>query len=282
MKLLGYRSADSMLRHESPAELFAAARLLETEAWQKRMTASYAKIQALDFESRPVVVVSPTARRWQLLAEQVVATQRQYVLGIKELGTVVLLPLPASEQPKHAALLSAVITLQALNEVRAAGTFLKLEQMKSGFGKVVQQVALHEPFLPAESLDLPVSWHSLQQFFARSVHRLQADMFEPAVTIEELAWHSIEEVLARIEPSLEFWHGTAFLAMLHAGQTVSLNIVDALLSHTNGLAYEQRLVEHGRKALETEVLLRYLNLDKLEQLVLASVGRRLAPESVIA
>ncbi len=107
-------------------------------------------------------------------------------------------------------------------------------------------------------------------------------MFEPVVVASELAWTSVEQTLSRISPSLGFWEDTSHLAHQHsAGQPVSFNIADVLLSHCNTLAFEQRLVHHFREALQSELLIKYLNHDKLEQTFFAGIQKKLAPEMAL-
>jgi hypothetical protein len=238
---------------------------------------SYAKLGANDFEQHDIVIEHPSSKRWQLLSETVVATRKHHVLPFKELGAVVLLPMPANKPP-FSTLTTAVLTLHAVNEIRASGTFLKLHQMQSNFGSTVQQVVLGEPMLPAETLDQPVSWHSLHQYFSRFQATVRTDVFEPLVTAEELAWTSVEETLARIEPTLQFWHGTAHLGMLSGDHPVSFNLTDALLSHCNKLAFDDRVVQYFKQALRSELVLRYLSHDNLERTVLNNLQPKLAPE----
>jgi hypothetical protein len=276
MKALGYRSADSMLKHETAASLYAAAWLVESPQWAKRMVGGFSKLQANDFESRDIALEHPSSQRWHDLAETVVAVQKNHVLTFKELGAVVIVPLPASK-PHFAALATTVLVLHAINEVRAAGTFLKLHQMQPEFGKRVQEVILGEPVLPAVNLDTPVLWHSLHQYFDRLTNTARADIFEPLVSRQELAWTSVERVLARIEPTLEFWHGTSHLGMLHDGRPVSCNLTDTLLSHSNGFRFDQRIVQYFQQSLRAELLLGYLRSDKLEETVFSNIHSQLAP-----
>jgi hypothetical protein len=279
MKLLGYRSADSMLKHESAASLFAAAWLIESVQWTKRVFTAYGRLQVSEFETRDIAIEHPFSKRWQELAETVVATKKHQVLSFKELGAVVLLPLPAG-QPPLATLTATVLTIHALNEIRAAGTFLKLHQLQPGFGSVVQQVVLGEPMLPSEALDEPVSWHSLHQYFERFGRTVRTDIFEPVVAAEELVWNSVEHVLTQIDPALEFWKNTAHLGLVGAGQPVPLNLTDALLSHANLLGFNRRVVQYFKQSLRAELLLRYLSHDKLEQTVFGNLRAKLAPEMV--
>src|SRR5487761_1518741 len=51
MKQLGYRSIDSMLKHEPVAQLYAAAAIAETPAWHRQLLNSYKQLLPTDFEA---------------------------------------------------------------------------------------------------------------------------------------------------------------------------------------------------------------------------------------
>ncbi|HSH55356.1 MAG TPA: hypothetical protein VK983_00860 [Candidatus Limnocylindrales bacterium] len=281
MKLLGYRSLDSMLKHESVAQLYAAAWLAETEVWSKRVLAAYTKLRQVDFETRPIQIEHPSSKRWQTLSDTLVARQKHHVLSFKELGTVVLLPLPEA-RPKYVTVTTMVLALHAVNAIRAASTFLKLHQMDSSFGPIVRQVVLQEPMLTARMLDAPVSWHVAQRYYATAAGQAAARLFEPVVHAEDLAWHSVESVLARIEPSLAFWQGTEHVAHKHGQDVVSCNLGDVVLAFCNQLPYASRLSHNFQHALRTELILRYLRHEQLEQAVLGELHRNIAPEPTLA
>jgi len=278
MKSLGYRSADSMFKHESAPALFAAAALIETDAWTKRLLASFSKLKATDFELRDISLEHPSAKRWQDLSEQIVAQKKQYVLSFKELGSVVVLPLPRM-QPQLSALTTSVLVLHAVNEIRAASSYLRLHQMEAGFGNLVHQVVVGEASFAAEALGRPLSWETLHQFFSRLQDTIQTNIFEPLLASEELVWSNVEQALASIEPSLEFWHDTDHVGLHDGlGNSTSCNLTDALLSHTNGLPFEQRVTHYFKQALRSEIVLRYLGDDKPRQTLLANLQMKLAPE----
>ncbi|HEX8182375.1 MAG TPA: hypothetical protein VF575_02120 [Candidatus Saccharimonadales bacterium] len=281
MKALGYRSSESMLKHESAASLYAAAWLIESPQWTKRILAAYTKLAASDFEQRPLTLEYPASKRWQTLSESVVAVQKHHVLSFKELGSVVMLPLPVNK-PQLSTLTTAVLVLHAVNEIRAAGTFMKLHQMQSNFGGIVQQVVYGEPMLPSLSLDEPVSWHSLHQYFARFGSSVRSDIFEPMIAAPELAWTTVEDALAKIEPSLHFWQGSQHLGMISGAHAVSCNLTDALLSHCNQLPFDNRVVQYFKQSLRSELLLQYLSHHKLEEAVLGGLQRKLAPEMALS
>lgn len=272
MKQLGYRSAESMLKHESVSSLFAAASLIESDLWTKKILAAYTKLKITDFETRPLSIDNPDSERWQKLSEKVVASKRHNILTFKELGSVVLLPLPLASdvhsRPALPALTTAILTLHAVNEVLVASTYLKLHQASLDFGNIIKETVLREPVLEDQLLDRPVSWSLLQQYYARlnaTGAQIRTDLFEPFVAAQDLVWHGVENVLARIEPSLEFWKGTAHLGHMHDGKAVSFNLTDNILSHCNRLPFQNRMSNYFRNQLTAELLLRYMDQDRLER-----------------
>lgn len=277
MKQLGYRSLDSMLKHEQPANLLAAAWLVEASTWQKSFRDSYRKLTAADFETRPIAINTPDTPRWQKLAAAVVEQHKHNVIALKELGTIVLLPL-SGDLPDAVTIATLTLSLHSMNEIRAASTYLKLCQVKPEFGREVQEVVADEPKLNAELLDRPVSWQMLQRYFARFTDAFRAELFEPHVQAEDLSWHDVEAVLEGIEPSLTFWRGTEHLAMVYDHSPVSFNIADVALAACNNLPYQSRVVHYLQNSLWHELLLQYLQHERVEQTVLGHLQTELVTE----
>jgi len=280
MKLLGYRSFESMLKHESTAALYAAAWLVESDSWRKAMLEQYKRLQATDFETSRITILNPSTSRWQQLAETVVSVKKHNVISFKELGAVVLLPLPA-DQPPVVTTATLVMALHSMNEIRAASTFLKLCQVKSNFGEVVQSVVVDEPNLSAEVLGNSVPWQIVQRYYARFKDAFRSEIFEPHIQIEDLSWHNIERILTHLEPSMEFWRGTPALSLLHDHRPVSFNIADVALACCNALPYESRIVHYARHSLWHELLLGYLKHDNVEQSVLGQLQSQLVAEPAL-
>lgn len=277
MKALGYRSFDSMVRREQLLAIEAAAWVLESASWHKAMIDSYRKLDGSDFEIRPVALVAPNTKHWQDVATQIIAQKKHTVIGLKEFGAVVLLPFPA-EKPPAATFATLLMALHEINEVRSSGTFLKLYQVRPDFGTVVQGVVADEPALKADLFDGPLPWQIVQRYYARFADRFREDLFEPHIQKEDLTWHSVEKALSYIEPSLEFWHHTSMLGLIDWRQPVSLNVIDAALNFCNQLPYEQRIVHYFRRSLWSELVIRYLKHENLEETVLHSLESQLVDE----
>jgi hypothetical protein len=281
MKALGYRSIDSMLKHEPLALMYAAAQLTESASWQKQLIDHYKGLKASDFEIRDMKISTPASQRWQTLANTVVASKKHNVLSFKELGEVVLLPLP-DDKPPAVALTSLLIALHDMNEIRAAGTYLKLSQVKPHFGETVQSVVRDEPKLTSSFFNTPVSWQIIQRYYGRFTDRFRAEIFEPHVQAEDLTWHSIEKVLTYIDPSLAFWRNTTHLGFLHDHLPVSFNIIDTAINCCNQLSFEKRVMQYYRQSLWHELVIRYLKHDNVEQSVVSGLQSDLVMETELA
>ena len=274
MKRLGYRSLESMLKHEACSLIFTTAHLVETAAWHRQMTQAYKKLSPSDFESRPLQILAPSNARWERLTQDYILQAKQNVVGLRELGAVVLLPMPAL-RIDAAPLAVTLMTLQAANEIASASAYLKMHQVRSDFGAVVARIARQEPLTAAEVAGSALPWKVIQRYFARHPEAYNPDLFEPHVQREDLRWHSAEDILSGLHPRFEFWNGTGHLGLLSKGETVSLNIIDVVLNLCNALPYEQRLVRYARSHMWHELLLRYMRQGNIERAVHEQLGDEL-------
>jgi hypothetical protein len=284
MKSLGYRSLDSMLKHETPISVLAAAWMCEGHSWQQHLLEQYKHLKPGDFEDRSISLIQPaSSKRWRELSARSVSQTEHNLLCFKELGTLVFLPLP-DETPPGAVTVSLSLALHDLNQIRAGSSYLKLCQIRPDFGSLVKSVASGEPWLHSAELDQPVSWHLIQRYYGSLMGHFREELFEPHIQLEDLAWHPIEQALAAIEPSFSFWQDSAHLGLLDGKQPVSLNIVDVALNYCNKLPFEQRVVHYFQQSLWHELLLRYLRSDTVEQAVLTTLepDAQLVKETIAA
>lgn len=281
MKKLGYRSVDSFMKHESPAAILTAAALTEDQRWQQKLNEAYRKLRPNDFETRNIQVTTVSFKRWNDIANEVVAEKRHNLLSFKELGAIVLLPFPA-ETPNGAVTASLTLALHSLNDIRATTSYLKLGQVRADFGRLVQEIAAGEPNLKAELMDKAVPWQLAHSYYSMFKHHFNEAAFEPHLSLEDLEWHPVERLLSVIEPAFEFWHETAHLAFQHGREVVSFNLLDAAINHCNGFKFEQRVNSHFRESLWQQLLQRYLQPASLEQTILHTLHPQLATELALS
>jgi len=274
MKRLGYRSLESMLKHESVGLLFAAAQITESPGWHKSINAAYRKLVPNDFECRDVQVLAPTNQRWEKLSAEYVLRTKHNIMSFRELGAIVLLPMPLTVEA--APLTATLLTLQAINDIRSSSTYLKLHQVRADFGTIVAAITQGEPLTKAEVAGSFLPWKLVHRYFAKHPEAYNPDLFEPHVHKEDLAWSQAEDALAAIHPRFAFWQGASHLGLLahdtglshsagNRGEIVSLNLIDALLSFCNQLPYERRFVRYARDHIWHELMLRYMHKGNIER-----------------
>ncbi len=278
MKLLGYRSLDSMLKHETIAELLAVSMLAESHEWHAKRLAEYRKLTPSNFEQRAVHFSVPKGKNWPKIAERYTEEFRHNILTVPELGAVVVLPLKA--QLSALAITTITLCVHAMNDVRASSAYLKMHQVRPDFGEIVANMVYDEWSQVAELHNKELSWHTMHWFYG-SEHNTSShpELFEPHVQPEDMWLSEAEEILLKLDPNLQFWKGTHFLGMLdNVAQPVSMNILDVALSVCNARAYSSRFAHHMQRALHRELLGRYLAHPVLHKEVGASLEARLAPE----
>ena len=281
LKLLGYRSLDSMLKHESAVQILTAAQLYELSSWRQRFTEQYKRLSPTDFESRRVSIEQPQGQRWATFSNLAITDLKHTVIGFKELGAIVVLPI-SEHAPRGSVTATMTLALHALNDVQAGSTYLKLCQVRPDFGVIVQTVALTEPQLQADDLDQPVPWHLVQRFYSRVQHAFNAELFEPHIGLHDMQWLNVEHIISTIEPSFHVWKDSEHLGLLHGGQAVSMNLIDVALNYCNQLPYERQLRHYFQKSLWHELLVRYLQPATVERSVLAQLQPNFATETIMA
>ncbi len=274
MKQLGYRSVDSMLKHEPVAYVYTAANMLEGNAWRQNFYEQYKQLSPSDFEARKMTVMYPKAKKWEKLAKDFVTQTKHNIMCIKELGAVVLLP-HETDMP-GLAITTFLLVFNDMNTVRAHSSFTKLQQVKPNFGEIVKLAVDQEPVTSAELAGQPVPWRLIQRFYARHKQAYHPDIFEPHVQPEDLGWFDAEPLLKDLKPALGFWEGTAALSFLYEGEPVSLNILDVALGHCNSLGFADRIIHFVRENIWHELMMRYLNQENLGQ----AIQQQLAEEMV--
>lgn len=277
-KGLGYRSLDAMLRAESAAAIVAAAQVLESAAWRRSWTDGYKQLHPTDFEERPLKIVSPSSKKWQTLTEKMVLDRAHTVIGLSELGALILLPLPADRQPGMV-VASLALALHEENKMSAESTYLRASQVHGDFATRVQAVAKGSVTLESPVSQQAMPWQLVQQYFSRAKDKINEDVFGPYVHAADFDWHNVEAKLAEICPSMAFWEGTSHLSFLENGKRVSLNVVDAAINRCNALSYEVRSTQEAERALWHELTLRYLNHESLERAVASVLQPKLATEN---
>lgn len=270
MKQLGYRSIDSMLKRESVSEVLTAAHIMETKQWQERFVKKYKTLKPGDFEVKEIEVLLCNAKRWGDAATSFVKKEHRNVTHLKELGVVMVLPLPIDTMRGLTVTLLPLI-LHFVSEIRFYSALFKLRQVQPNFGELFVAVLLNNETKVAEIAGHPLPWQIVSKHFGRK-KGLHPAVFEPHVQPEDLYYRKAESILYWVEPALKFWEHLDYVAAVYDDQVVPLGLLDNAVSYCNELEYGQHSLGHVREGLWDELLIRYMSQETLEQKVIDDLG----------
>ncbi len=275
MKLLGYRSLESMLKREPVSHIFAVLGLSETDKWMQEFHRQYKHLHPSDFETRKIEVILLSGRKWEKLAATYSEKYHHNITHLKELGAVVIMPLPVKKMP-GLTLIATVMLLHYINEIRLYSAYFKMQQVHSDFGGLLVKTLTEDPADHVTMGGQAVHWRIVQRHFGRpDQRRYYPEIFEPHVQPEDLEWRKAEEVLFHLEPALHFWFDIDYVALPTSGNPVSFNLLDMTVCYVNGLDYSQRMTHYFRDSLWNELCLRYIAEKPLEVQVLKQLDNDL-------
>lgn len=276
MRLLGYRSLDSLLKHESISLVVLTARTIESLNWQHRYDVGLKQLMPANFEEREISIYSPHLDKWSALCSQLLVSAKKTVVVNKELGVILILPLPNRPNPGITTVTLA-LAADGLNAIQAASSYLRLSQVSGQFGRRVELVATDDPLLTrTEYFNAPLSWETVQRFIHHAKEQVDIPLGEHIGVEELLGWQPVESLIHWIAPEMKFWKNGGHLAAIDKMQTVPFNILDNALSLVNHRSYGQHYLHHFRRSLWQEFIARYMQPELLRH----AISNELAPELV--
>lgn len=282
MKMLNYRSIDSMLKNENIFEIYGALRFAESPDWLNKFDAKYTTIKPSDFEERQIEIVLMPADRWADIAEPFVHKKRHNITHLKELGIILMLPVKLDKIPGITMTVMPLL-FHYTNEIRLYSAFFKLQQVKPDFAKIIIETLIADPPSAAVMAGQQIHWRVIQRYFGKLENEYHPEIFEPHVQPEDLHWRKAENILYDIDPNLGWWRDLDYIGIMHSGRPVTFNLMDIALSYSNSTAYNKRAIFHFREALWNEVFMRYMGEKTLENQVLGQLNNSMiAPETIHA
>jgi hypothetical protein len=266
MRGLGYRSLDSMIKHESAASLLTAVEITESASWLKKFYRTYQELNTGDFEQRDIEVFQPRSARWKVLGMQASQQKRHTVLSFSEAGIVSILPI--HRYIEGMAIANLVLALQACNGIFAVSTFLKLQQMTPRFSEEVARVASSNNTGSLWLGEQEVSWQTVHAYLAQQP---EVHYFDPYIQSEDIFVLPIEKTLEKLYPAMSFWAGVGHGLRRDTSGVISCNVLDVAVNYCNKLGYAQASIFHGQQALWQELASRYIYPGAIEQQLLPAL-----------
>jgi hypothetical protein len=281
MKILGYKSIDSMLKSENILEIYGALRFAETPKWLNDFDAQYDNLLPSNFEERDIEIVPMPAERWSKIAEEFVHKKKHNITHVKEMGIILMLPVKQDKIPGIATTVLCLL-FHYINEIKLYSTYFKLQQVKPDFAKIFIETLIADPASGAVMAGQKIHWRVIQRYFGKFEGKeYHPEIFEPHVQPEDLHWRRAEHLLFEVDPQMAWWRDLDFVGVMHAGRPVTFNLMDIAVSYSNNTPYKNREIYHFRESLWNEVFERYMGEKALENQVLKQLNNSMIdPESV--
>lgn len=272
MKHLGYRSVDSMLKHENLGEVYGALRFAESPDWLNQFNEQYKSLKPSDFQTRKIEVIEMSLERWGDIAAPFIHKKRHNITHLKELGVILMLPVTAKTKLRGIAIFTLPLMFHYLQEIRLYSAFFKLQQVKPNFGKIIVNTIIADPSDAVVLAGNKIHWRVVQRYFGKLEDEYHPVIFEPHVQPEDLHWRRAGDMLHKLDPELTFWRDLDYVGLMGEDKRpVTLNMFDVAASYVNQSPYSKRAIYHFREALWNEIFIRYMGQKNLEQQVLAQL-----------
>lgn len=280
MSHLGYRSIDSMLKHEDIDEIYTALRFSEGGEWLNEYNELFKSVKPSDFETRDIRILIMDHEKYVDLAEHFVQKKLHNITHTKEMGVIVVVPMH-HRRMKGITLKSLPLLFHYINEIRLYSSFFKLKQVKHNFGEVVVTTLIADPGNASQMAGHNVHWRVIQRYFGKFKDESHPEAFEPHVHPEDLHWRHATEMLSELDPEMKFWLDMDYVGRLYDGVPVTVNLMDVSLAYSNDISYKNRYVYHFRESLWNEIFMRYMGKKNLESQILQQLDNDMvAPEKL--
>lgn len=233
MKLLKYRSIDSMLKREDTRKLLALAQIAESVQWNSKFSQRLVSLSSADYEMRQMVILDLSNEKLSNMTEY-----QRPITYTSLMATIVLWPHKISSQLCPALVLSAFRCEEALS---AESSFLSSHQFSSDFAKIAQRlfIAFHPVYLNINK----------QPFITGvDVHLMRA----------RISKNSAYDKFISLHPCLLWWKETRTLAY-ETENLVSMHLGDVSAGLIGGLKFIDRCFYNLQREIKQDLFKQYSN-----------------------
>lgn len=275
MKLLNYRSADSLLKREPVGIVMTVARQTEPALWQQKIFKAYKTLKPSDFETRQVEIKYLKDSKWEAIGRVCADQKKTAVFHSSETGCIAVMPMPL-HATDGLTLASLLLIFHYVNELRSYGTYFKFHHMRGDFGRFFANTVSGASENHAKLGSQPIHWRVVHRYYGSGERVNHPEIFEPHVQPEDVYYRKAEELLYIIEPALHFWHNTDYVGLALPDGPLSFNLADMVLNTVNRIPYEKRANYHLREAVWNELYCRYMGQRSLELQLLQNLDDEIA------
>jgi len=282
MKLLGYRSIESMLKHEQPNMIVTIASQVESNSWINQYRVQLKRLKSTDCEQQNVNLSTMNGNKWRQLGQRIINEHGTTVIINKETATILVLPLVNDNPGNGYTMATLSLTLEAINSLVVISSYLDLSQLSSDFGDRLALITAEDPVVGINLIDNNLSWQTIHRFLYRISSSIESIVDMPIDLHQASRWQPIESLISKIEPNLNFWKDTNHLCRINDSKNspVSFNVIDNAINLCNKHKFTDHSASYAQQSLWQELILRYIRPELLTDAINRQLQTKLV--SVIA
>lgn len=260
MKIMGYRSVQSMLKREGITEIYTAAAAIESARWKQIFWKKHTLLHPSDFEIRPIEFSLMNSERWNFFNARAGVVTCALPLGAASVW-------PTKNHGLSTTASLAVHLLEAVEHIKVYSCALKLEQMSGLFGHKILGFMSSELLAPVSIEGLAIKWDALHRHYGRYDSNMLPGCFDPHLVASDLHSKTVSEHMANLHPTFSWWTNNDFAAHLTGSSLTSLNLSDVVASSLGNVGTGMGLT----KSLWSELINRYMGHSGVEKFIRAQL-----------
>jgi hypothetical protein len=259
---LGYRSLNSLLKHEPVSLTILAVNLFESKTYLTKFFKHFLTLQPTDFEIRPIQIVKPHHSHWSQYFDYLERNYFGSAFAAQELATIIM-PDLMDYPPVKSTLLKCLTMNKELMKIDYFNSFIKLHLGSHNIGLYVHDYLMgeYELFDPNNKLNL--SWNNFHQIAESKGAKLSYGFLESS----DFKNNSVMSRLKELSQDLNFFLDTNYVGALLNDQIISFNIRDVLKNSLQKTRQIQLSFDHLSQELYLKMIEPYLTKRDLGQIL---------------
>ena len=267
MRLLRYRSLESVVKRTNPKLLYTLACLVEGKSWNSQVHAKMLRLATKDVQWQQVSC-APIPLDWYRKLSAHLDDKGAFISN-NEVGSVFVAPV-VDASIQGSTVLSLGLLLNAAQTVAINSVPYRKSAFDQGYMSILPELA-HNVMPDLVSIHgLRPSWKIVHELMNKGVVGEQSPELE--FIVGESSWQSVEMKLATLLPSMDFWVNSHYLGVDTQHKPISFHVMDLALDVATQSSFAEQSTTHFEASLWNELQLRYLQNDVLNH----SLSRQLS------
>ena len=258
LRLLGYRSIDSLIKREPMELLLITINRMESNSYLNKLYAYYKSIKITDFEERPIRIIKASKKYQPIISQICSLINKDFVLSLETSSIVINeidnQPIKGQTTKALVEILDDILLLQSIS------SYLKLSEFRPDFALRATEIFEHEPtiYSPLHDLHLPFKLiHKLSNQYLSSIN-------SDITFNQEIKLLDFKQLLPHIINGFKYFIDSDHLYFSHDSDHVSFNVLDVANNLMHNKEFSERSIQNLRRSLNNELMGRYLKKDHLE------------------